>query len=169
MDYKYIEQLLERYWQCETSVAEERILRNFFCQEEVPAHLAKYKDLFLYEQNEATLCLGPDFEERVLQQIQEPKLIQARPLTLAYRLRPLYKAAAVVAIVFTLGTAAQRSFTNEAPSNNGNYDYSAYKDTYSDPQVAYEHASSALQLVSDLLRTELNDTLSSTPNPEKAK
>ena len=30
MDYKYIEQLLERYWQCETSVEEESELRAFF-------------------------------------------------------------------------------------------------------------------------------------------
>ena len=30
MDYKYIEQLLERYWNCETSLEEEQILRAFF-------------------------------------------------------------------------------------------------------------------------------------------
>ena len=30
MDYKDIEQLLERYWQCETSVEEESVLRDFF-------------------------------------------------------------------------------------------------------------------------------------------
>ena len=30
MDYKYIEQLLERYWQCETTLQEENILRAFF-------------------------------------------------------------------------------------------------------------------------------------------
>ena len=32
MDYKYIEQLLERYWQGETSLQEEAILRSFFSQ-----------------------------------------------------------------------------------------------------------------------------------------
>ena len=37
MDYKYIEQLLERYWKCETSLEEEQILRTFFRQEEIPA------------------------------------------------------------------------------------------------------------------------------------
>lgn len=37
MDYKYIEQLLERYWNCETSVEEEQILRIFFQQKELPA------------------------------------------------------------------------------------------------------------------------------------
>ena len=48
MDYKYIEQLLERYWQCETTVAEERILREFFSQDDVPAALSAYRDLFRY-------------------------------------------------------------------------------------------------------------------------
>lgn len=49
MDYKYIEQLLERYWECETSIEEEAILRAFFLQKEVPAELARYKSLFVYE------------------------------------------------------------------------------------------------------------------------
>ena len=47
MDYKYIEQLLERYWNCETSLEEEQILRSFFRQKEVPAHLLRYKQLFV--------------------------------------------------------------------------------------------------------------------------
>lgn len=39
MDYKYIKQLLERYWRCETSLEEEKILRTFFSQKDVPAEL----------------------------------------------------------------------------------------------------------------------------------
>ena len=46
MDYKYIEQLLERYWQCETSLEEESILQTFFAQKEVPTEFLKYKGLF---------------------------------------------------------------------------------------------------------------------------
>ena len=45
MDYKYIEQLLERYWQCETSLEEESELRAFFSEGEIPAHLLQYRDL----------------------------------------------------------------------------------------------------------------------------
>ena len=52
MDYKYIEQLMERYWRCETSLQEEEILRTFFSQENVPAELLSYKDLFIYEQDQ---------------------------------------------------------------------------------------------------------------------
>ena len=50
MDYKYIEQLLERYWQCETSLEEESELRAFFSKGEIPAHLLQYRDLFVYQQ-----------------------------------------------------------------------------------------------------------------------
>jgi hypothetical protein len=48
MDYKYIEQLLERYWACETTLQEEAILRAFFSQEEIPEGLRKYQALFTY-------------------------------------------------------------------------------------------------------------------------
>lgn len=67
MDYKYIEQLLERYWQCETTPEEENVLRAFFAQPDVPANLARYKALFVYEQQQAADGLGEDFDERLCQ------------------------------------------------------------------------------------------------------
>ena len=66
MDYKYIEQLLERYWECETSEAEESILRTFFSQKDIPAELKRYEALFKYEQREAEVHLSNDFDQRVL-------------------------------------------------------------------------------------------------------
>ena len=57
MDYKYIEQLLERYWNCETSVEEEQILRIFFQQKELPAHLRRYRSLFTYQEEAAGMKL----------------------------------------------------------------------------------------------------------------
>ena len=65
MDYKYIDQLLEKYWNAETSAAEEQILRAFFAQDVLPAHLARFKPLFDYERSEQTLGLSADFDERV--------------------------------------------------------------------------------------------------------
>ena len=50
MDYKYIEQLLERYWQCETTLEEEGILRTFFGQKDIPAELRPYQALFAPQQ-----------------------------------------------------------------------------------------------------------------------
>ena len=58
MDCKYIEQLLERYWQCETSLEEEAQLRAFFNGSDVPEHLLRYKDLFVYQQLQQEVGLG---------------------------------------------------------------------------------------------------------------
>ena len=104
MDYKYIEQLLERYWACETTLQEEAILRAFFSQEEIPEALRKYQALFTYEQQKDE-PLGDDFDARILQQIGEAPV--AKTVSLKSRLVPLFRAAAIVAIVLTLGNAAQ--------------------------------------------------------------
>ncbi|WP_288317435.1 pyruvate ferredoxin oxidoreductase [Xylanibacter caecicola] len=113
MDYKYIEQLLERYWTCETSLEEETILRTFFSQENIPAELLRYKDLFVYEQMEKTDCLlGKDFDERILEQTEGQVRVKAKTVRMTTRLMPLFKAAAMVALVLTLGNASQHLFND---------------------------------------------------------
>lgn len=109
MDFKYIEQLLERYWQCETSLEEETQLRAFFARNDVPEHLLRYKDLFVYQQLQQEEHLGEDFDARVLAKIETP-VVKAKRLTLTARFMPLFKAAAVVAVVLSLGNAMQHSF-----------------------------------------------------------
>ena len=122
MDYKYINQLLERYWNCETSLEEEGILRAFFSQKDVPAELRQYQPLFAYQQLEAKeKHLGADFDNRLLAMIEEdePIKVKARTITLTQRLKPMFKAAAIVAIFLTLGNAAQESFQTQQPSTTG--------------------------------------------------
>jgi len=115
MDYKYIEQLLEHYWKCETSLEEEKILRAFFSQKEIPAELLRYKDLFTFGQREKEDdVLGDDFDEKILAAIDEQQPVKARVITMTQRLMPLFKAAAVVAIFLTLGNAAQVAFNSDA-------------------------------------------------------
>lgn len=110
MDYRYIEQLLERYWQCQTTLEEETILRAFFAQEDVPVHLLPYRQLFLAEHEEAQhVTLGDDFDRRMLSMISDEEPVKAREITFAQRFRPLFRAAAMVAIMLTLGTAAQKA------------------------------------------------------------
>lgn len=111
MDYKYINQLLERYWEGKTTLEEEQILRSFFSQLCVPEELAKFRPLFNYEQTEPkTNCLGNDFDERIMSMIDEPQHVEAKRVRISQRFAPLFKAAAMVAIVLTLSQAAQLSF-----------------------------------------------------------
>ena len=104
MDYRYIEQLMERYWEGETTLQEESILRTFFSQPDIPENLRKFQPLFICEL-EKEEPLGEDFDARILEQIGEAPV--AKVVTLRNRLMPLFKAAAIVAIVLTLGNAAQ--------------------------------------------------------------
>ena len=133
MDYKYIEQLLQRYWECQTTLEEEAILRTFFRQEDVPASLLPYRQLFLEEDAMASEHLGKDFADRMLQLVRqtgqaqaaeeenpsaglrlaEGYVCKAQRLTVMRRLRPFYRAAAAIAILLTIGDAAQQSFTND--------------------------------------------------------
>lgn len=159
MDYKYIEQLLERYWQCQTSLEEEAILRSFFSQEYIPARLRPYKSLFACERQMGEIRLGDDFDAKVLAQMEDEP-VKARPITLSRRLMPLYKAAASIAILLTLGTAAQTSLGG-APAATDDYNYSNYEDTYNDPEVAYDQVSDALKQVSACLSNfQDTDTIS---------
>lgn len=123
MDYKYIEQLLDRYWRCETTLEEEAILRAFFSQDDIPAAWRPYQDLFRYEQAEPhTDVLGDDFDERVLARVEAATPVKARIVTMPRRLRPLFKAAAVVAMVLTLGNAMQVPFRQRSADPVSEYD-----------------------------------------------
>lgn len=117
LDYKYIEQLLERYWECQTTLVEETILRDFFAQEDVPVHLLKYRQLFIYESEEVkTDMLGEDFDERMMALINEETPVKARTISLSQRLRPLLRAAAVVAVFVCIGGAVEHAI--DTPDNH---------------------------------------------------
>ena len=113
MDYKYIEQLMERYWNAETTLEEESILRSFFRQENIPAEMEPLRALFADEASSQQL--GDDFDARILEMIgkeETAKTVKAREISLTHRMMPLFKAAAVVAIILTIGGALQAPWDN---------------------------------------------------------
>lgn len=148
MDYKYIEQLMERYWEGETTLQEESILRTFFSQADIPEHLRMFQPLFICEQQKEE-PLGEDFDARILEQIGEAPL--AKTVSLKARLMPLFKAAAIVAIVLTLGNAAQAPW-----------------DIWEDPRDAYAKAQEQLADTVNVLTTIQAENMSDTiPVPAK--
>ena len=141
MDYKYIEQLMDRYFEAETTLKEEQILKAFFEQseEELPESLRPYRELFAsFEQDEV---LGDDFDERMLKMIEEKPEVKARTISLAERFRPLMRAAAVVAILITLTTALNQSFKDDRVWTNQS-DYALENaSTGDEPAMAYDQLS----------------------------
>ena len=55
MEDNNIHQLLERYWQCETSLEEERLLQDFFSGDSIPEELKIYKSLFIWKDQQKTV------------------------------------------------------------------------------------------------------------------
>lgn len=143
MDYKYIEQLLERYFEAQTTLNEEQILRSFFSQEdEVPEHLRQYQPLFTLRQSlhdEETL--GADFDEKMLRLVDNPSTVKARTITLRHRFQPLLKAAAIVLLFLTLGNIMERAFTSDAERMSTGAIIALKNDTVdvTAPSVAYDH------------------------------
>ncbi|MEI8006240.1 MAG: hypothetical protein WCI48_08535 [Bacteroidota bacterium] len=66
MNTKEIEELLERYYEGETTLEEEKLLREFFSVEEVPEHLRQHQPLFRYFSDEASQTLDTEEQEKVL-------------------------------------------------------------------------------------------------------
>ena len=113
MDYKYIEQLLNRYFEAETTLKEEQILKAFFEQDEqeLPADLRQYREFFVALEPEETL--GDDFDARMLKMTEECVEVKARSISLTERMRPFFRAAAVVAVVITIAGALDQSFKED--------------------------------------------------------
>lgn len=116
MNYQYIEQLIERYFSCQTTVQEEQILRSFFVGEDVPGHLMQYVELFRYEDEAKKEVLGSDFDERILEEIDKR---ENRSTSIQNRFAPFFRAAAVVAIILTVGSAADNAISNRTATETG--------------------------------------------------
>ena len=140
MDYKYIEQLLERYWECQTTLEEETILRKFFAQEDIPASLLPYRDLFLAEENMAQAHLSEDFDARLMERLaigqptgatlavqkgnKEKRHAKVIKISITQQLRPLYRAAAMEMAQKMLANAPV-AISLAKQSINENYDLDA--------------------------------------------
>lgn len=163
MDYKYIEQLIERYFDCMTTLEEEQILRSFFGQEDVPAHLMQYRELFVFEVMAKKETLGEEFDARMMEIIEksdkkeaEKKIYTAKGRIIALRhgLSPLFRAAAIVAVILSVGNIMEHSMQN--PDVNPQGDATAIN-----PYIKAVDVESTIQ-IKDISRAEVptqNDSI----------
>ncbi len=115
MNYQYIEQLLDRYWEGRTTLEEEQILRSFFSQPDIPEDMRQYAPLFRYETEEKDVCLGKDFDTRMSALLDSETKVKAKRIKLSTRFAPLLKAAALIAVAITIGNISERTMqTNSA-------------------------------------------------------
>ncbi len=167
MDYKYIEQLLERYWDCLTTPEEEHILHTFFRQAGVPQHLERYKPLFECMAEHADALPGKDFDERVLRmaaEMQPEAAAEPRQTPLRRTLRIVLNTAASVAAICILGVAAHQVFNHKKAPIGWDYNPAAYTDTYMSAEDAYDESIEALRMVQECLKETPTDSVGTKGN-----
>lgn len=129
-----IEKILEKYFNGETSLSEERRLREFFRQEEIPAHLAELKEQFLLFDEESREELPGNFDETLFNEIN----IRERSSRISKRTY-IYYISGVAATILILITIFVRFDPFTSSTNN----------SINDPVIAFEEASKILYFVSD--------------------
>jgi len=119
MESDRIDILLEKYFQGETSIAEEKELKNYFSSSDVAQHLEQYKPMFGY-----------------FSQAKQHQFVQEIPLQSKKRNVAWLSIAASVVVMLGVGTFA---YYNSQPQDLGTYD---------DPEVAFRETQKALSLLS---------------------
>ena len=134
MDSKDIEQQLEKYWNCETSLEEEQQLRAFFAREPVPEALKETASLFRYFEMQKQVGMhDPHFDKEL------KKKLRPAGKVVAFSMVQIARIAAgllvVVAATFFIRQEIKKAYPEEP------------EDTYTDPKVAFEETKKALMMI----------------------
>ena len=129
-------------------------MRTFFSQNDVPAELKLYQPLFCYEAEEPGKdVLGDDFDAKILDMTENAKTVKVKVIPITQRLKPLFKAAAMIAIVLTLGNALQVPFASKQDPIS-NYDGYYKPELDKGTNVAYGDSSSIDTLQQSMMMPE---------------
>jgi len=136
MDSKEINELLNRYWNCETSLEEEQQLREYFKSENIPSEWRETAALFQYfEENKKKSLRDVSFDNQILEKV--------RPVA-AGRVRKMFYnsmriAAGLVVVMMSLWFI-RNEIRKSTPQE--------MVDTYDDPKLAFEETKKALMMIS---------------------
>jgi hypothetical protein len=129
-----IEILLEKYFEAETSIAEEKELKDYFTSSDVAPSMEKYKPLFGYpvQAKQEQFSSAPfDFQHRH----------SATPLSNIKRKSAVWLlVAASVIVILGLGLFTFNHYNQQKSEDYG---------TYNDPEIAFRETQKALDLISE--------------------
>lgn len=136
MDSSNIDELLNRYWNCETSLEEEEQLRRYFTGGQVPDHLKETAVLFRYfEEGKKKSLPDPAFEHEIAVKLSPPK--RTKTVRLLYN---TMRIAAGVSVLMLAVWFVRKEVRTTTPQE--------VVDTYNDPQLAFEETKKALMMIS---------------------
>ncbi len=146
MDYREIDVLIEKYWQGETTLEEEKILKEFLNQPELPEKYQHLVMLFSYYGHAASI------------EMKTARIDALYPNTsIRWYERSWVKWSSVAAtIVVLVGISYFLLFNHEKKIGQSNpNDQIVIEDTFDNPDLAYQQAKEALLLLSQKLNAGL--------------
>jgi hypothetical protein len=136
MDSKKIEELLNKYWNCESSVEEEQQLRKYFKESNVPEQLKDTATLFRYfEENKKKTLADASFDQQVLDKVKSRP--RGKMASLVFNAMRIAAGIGVLVVAFIFVKNEVRKSTPQE-----------MVDTYEDPKLAFEETKKALLLIS---------------------
>ncbi len=128
MELAKLEKLLEKYFEGETTISEEKELKVYFTRETVPSHLERYKDLFQFFSEESNITATKDIK------IPTSK-------TSWYKWVGVAASVALIAGIFFTRTSPK-------PEELG---------TFEDPEIALQETKKILNMVSQIMNEGKED------------
>lgn len=143
MDSKRIEALLQKYWNCESSLEEEEELRTWFRSHEVPEQWKETAALFRYfgEHKEKAMT-DASFDNNVLHRVKAPAAGKVTRL-----LYNTMRIAAGLAVLVMAVWFVHRELATPPPTATADQPVPVV-DTYNDPKLAFEETKKALMMIS---------------------
>jgi hypothetical protein len=139
MDSNKIDELLIKYWNCETSLEEEQQLREYFRGESVPEQWKETATLFRYfEERKKKTLNDVSFDREVLEKVKAPKGKMVKLVQNTLRI------AAGVAVLMVAIWFVRNEIRNDSVAQNPGQ----IKDTYNDPKLALEETKKAFLMIS---------------------
>jgi hypothetical protein len=146
MDSKRIEELLKKYWNCESSLEEEQQLRQYFRGSQVPEQWRETANLFRYfEENKKKALTDVAFDHDVLAKVRQPE--KGRMASLV---RSSMRIAAGIAVLTVAFWFVKTEIRKSTPQD--------IVDTYDDPKLAFEETKKALMMISKSFGTAEEQT-----------
>lgn len=133
-----IGQLLEKYWNCETSLEEEQQLRSYFNGPQVPEQLKDAAELFRFFEAERIRSLEENFDSEVMRKVKKTERT-GKVVSMVRWVQVARIAAGVLVMV-----AATYFVRNEVMKSNPG----TIPGEITDPQQALEETKKALMMIS---------------------
>jgi hypothetical protein len=151
MEQAEIKDLLDKYWQAETSLEEERQLADYFRRPEIDPTLEPLRSLFDWRAEEAELMPGEDFDRRILERIAP--ISHLRLSSIGYAAAAAVILCICISFFLTVSSPGPgRSVATSAPPPaiaQPPATVHEIKDTYDDPQQALAAVRHALLIASN--------------------